>query len=227
MKTKNLVLFAVVALVAVLLVMKRTAVSSAPQSETPAPVTGRTVIKPAVTEATVKPVPGTAVAPVTATTPPAAESAAAVAVTPALASIAISPASEKTETEPLPAIADCATGRAEDRGLVANQIGNFPRVLIETNQVVPVSVLFPVGTEAVTVRVIDGGLIDGRHIARVLPVDGSGRVNFTFHAGAGGGSYRVILRRGDWRQQLQFWAGPPQQIAKTPLPEGAHLAEKL
>lgn len=133
------------------------------------------------------------------------------------------------EEMPEQAVADCDTGRAHDRGLAANQAGDFPRVLIETNQVVPVSLMFPggAGAGAVTVRVLDGGSLDGRDVTRVLPVDGNGRVNFSFHAGEGRGSYRVTVRRGDWRQQLQFWAGPPHEIARTPLPEGAHLADKL
>lgn len=225
MKTKNLILGVVAGAVA-LVAVKWSAVTPAPQTETAVPVTGRTA--PAVAQslapATVTATPTPPVASAETATPALPAEVAGTVAAPAAASAAVAPlVEEEPEAEPEPAIADFGTGRAHDRGLVSNQAGDFPRVLIEPGAVVPVTVAYP-GTaagEGVAVSVMDGGNLDGAEVARVVYLDRHGQLHFAFHCGQSLGIYRVTLRHGAAYKTLQFWAGPPQEIATTPLPKGS------
>lgn len=98
-------------------------------------------------------------------------------------------------------------GRSTE-ALVANELGEFPRVYIQPSQAVSVRVAFPqaeAGTRVVA-QVEDGGkFADGKPVM-VLTLDERREATFDFTAGAEPGAYRIAVRHGpDWKY-VQLWA---------------------
>lgn len=222
MKNKELIVLVVVAVLVAAAVLKWKTSSSAPWTGTTAP--------PSVASAISGPVrataPGGAAKSKDTTTRSTGTTATADVGQAPSAVVGIVPAdgfsrSEAADETPEPALADISTGKAQDMNLAANSSGNFPRVLIDRQGVVPVVVTYSdaVAGSPVELIVLDGGTLDGRDPARVMNLDGQKQLRFAFHASDMPGLFRIFLRHGGMTKTLNFWAGQPLAIAATPLPK--------
>jgi hypothetical protein len=101
-----------------------------------------------------------------------------------------------------------------DYQLTPNQLGNFPRVLIQPKDLVHVQVAYPQGQtgDPVVVETEDGGNLDGRKTANITALDGQQNVQFNFQATSQPGIYHVALRNGPDVKVLSFWAGPEPEV---------------
>ncbi len=94
--------------------------------------------------------------------------------------------------------------------LEPNQVGAFPRVLIDLGQKVSVTVNWPDAQagQRVVAAVEDGGTLNQGQRVLPLNLDGRLQVAFDFTAEQGPGIYRVTLRHGADTKALELWAGP-------------------
>lgn len=98
--------------------------------------------------------------------------------------------------------------------LTPNQIGNFPRVLVQPKDTIHVQVAYPQGQpgDAVVVETEDGGNLDGKKMANITALDGQQKVQFNFQTTSQPGIYHVALRNGPDVKVLNFWAGPEPEV---------------
>ena len=105
--------------------------------------------------------------------------------------------------------------KGSDTTLQPDQNGEFARVLINPRETVAVQVGFPEGLpgQQVTVEVADGGALDGKAPGKVLNLDESKNITFSFRANEDPGLYRVLVSKGGDVRQLNFWVGPELPVS--------------
>jgi hypothetical protein len=116
------------------------------------------------------------------------------------------------------------------QNLHPNQVNSFPRVNIQPNDTVQVSVAWPKGSpgEPVVVAVEDGGSLgavgqsadksaQSKAAERVLKLalDDKGQIKFAFTCSAESGIFRVTLRKGAETKTVELWAGALPTLAEA------------
>jgi len=107
--------------------------------------------------------------------------------------------------------------------LVPNQIGIFPRVYVQPEETILVTVAYlgVASGAGVLVQAEDGGqIVETGSVAHHGRLNKQGQISFTFRVTNQLGVYRVVLRQGEDIKQLDFWVGSPQlqgePASKTP-----------
>ena len=107
--------------------------------------------------------------------------------------------------------------------LKPNQMGNFGRLTIGANALVPVAIHYPASAakQPVIVESEDGGVIqelvngnlDGKPaVAGVGQTDDSAQLNLTFKSGTEDGIYRITFRHGADLKEIDFWVGRKSEV---------------
>jgi len=106
-----------------------------------------------------------------------------------------------------PAIEMIATNGGGEEKHFVSQNGFLGQLVVNQNQVVPVTLKFPSDKARMPVVLtsMDGGEITGNEFS----VPPSGALHFTFHASASPGLYRVILQLPTETQRLEFYVIDP------------------
>jgi hypothetical protein len=104
-------------------------------------------------------------------------------------------------------------------GLLANEVGAFPRVYVGAEARAEVTVHYPEATpgETIQAQMIDGGTL-GEAPARQLTLDAAGRISFPMITSAHAGKHRVFLNYGGDRKVLNLWVGAPLPVQATLSP---------
>ncbi|HEY5813417.1 MAG TPA: hypothetical protein VIT23_12295 [Terrimicrobiaceae bacterium] len=98
-----------------------------------------------------------------------------------------------------------------------NQVGGFPRQLVQQGQKVTVQMSYPDGSpgDLVVAGVLDGGQFENRQRAISLHLDGKGRVSFDYTVSQELGVFRVSVRKGGDVKMVELWAGPEPELMGT------------
>jgi hypothetical protein len=103
--------------------------------------------------------------------------------------------------------------------LTPNALGLFPRVLLDKEQTVPISLSYPDGEpgEVLVISAEDGGQVNSSIPVQTVKLDENRQVNFRFTTTQNEGVFRVTLRRAAEQQQFDFWVGP-EPVLQTATP---------
>jgi hypothetical protein len=116
----------------------------------------------------------------------------------------------------LPLEAQVQVGKAAPLALTPNEIGLFPRVLVEAKTKINISAAYTGARagEQIVVSAEDGGQLDNGKPVMIAALGANGTVNFNFTTSADEGVFRVTLRKGADEKQFDFWVGPEPQLQK-------------
>jgi cytoskeletal protein RodZ len=97
----------------------------------------------------------------------------------------------------------------KDYQLTPNQLGSFPRVLVEPSSTTHVKIAYPQAHagDSVVVETEDGGQLDNSKMANIATLDDKLTLQFNFQTTSQSGIYHVTLRNGADVKVLNFWAG--------------------
>lgn len=100
-------------------------------------------------------------------------------------------------------------GKGGSFNLIPNSLGLFPRIDLELEETVDVSLLYTQGQpgDSVIVQAEDGGHLNENRTVLSLILDEQRRLRFTFKTTREGGIYRVTLRRGFEEKRFEFYGG--------------------
>jgi len=112
------------------------------------------------------------------------------------------------------AVATVSVGdRAEE--LIANEVGDFPRVNVAPRQTVPVRLVYPQAEPGapIVVQVMDGGAMASperpaginHDLVRLLRLDQARSAEMSFTVSEHGGMHRLVLTQGADKKVLDFW----------------------
>ncbi len=116
---------------------------------------------------------------------------------------------DSAQGEALTAQIKRAQGEGGNDKLVPNALGLFPRINIDLEERVDVSLVYSDAQpgDLVVVQSEDGGVLNDNHTVIQSPLDDERRLRFAFKSSREGGIYRITLRRGFEEKRLEFWGG--------------------
>ncbi len=92
--------------------------------------------------------------------------------------------------------------------LIANEGGNFQRVYVAPKAQIKVTLDYAQTGEKVLLRMVDGGTLGG-DMARMLPLNQQGQVQFDVQVSPNAGTHRVVINKDGDIKTLDFWVGAP------------------
>ena len=111
-----------------------------------------------------------------------------------------------------------ATVRVRGKALTLepNASNRFPRVYVEPQDTVAVTVRYPQGQpgQPVSIQVMDGGQLENQSIVHIAQLDANESLAFQFQLSDQPGIHRVVLSKDGVNKLFDFWAGPELPFAK-------------
>ena len=100
--------------------------------------------------------------------------------------------------------------------LGVNQLGQFPRLYVAPNALIPVTLHYPNAQpgERVLAAAMDGGRFANSQTGIPLLLDPAGTASFAFQVTGMPGTHRVHVSKGRDVKVLDFWVGPDNAFVK-------------
>ena len=100
--------------------------------------------------------------------------------------------------------------------LGVNQLGQFPRLYVAPNALIPVTLHYPNAQpgERVLAAAMDGGRFANSQTGIPLLLDPAGTASFAFQVTGMPGTHRVHVSKGRDVKVLDFWVGPENAFVK-------------
>ena len=114
------------------------------------------------------------------------------------------------------AIAATVTLDGKPLSLGVNQLGQFPRLYVAPNALIPVTLHYPNAQpgERVLAAAMDGGRFANSQTGIPLLLDPAGTASFAFQVTGMPGTHRVHVSKGRDVKVLDFWVGPENAFVK-------------
>ena len=118
----------------------------------------------------------------------------------------------------VPGVAVTATVTLDGKPLAlgVNQLGQFPRLYVAPNALIPVTLHYPnaLPGERVLAAAMDGGRFANSQTGIPLLLDAAGTASFAFQVTGMPGTHRVHVSKGRDVKVLDFWVGPENAFVK-------------